>query len=253
LIVASVPADEYGEAALARGLQDIDWVGRGAMAHEAVVEWFLPARAVVPMQLFTLFTSDDRAVQHVEHQRKDIQALLRRIEGRLEWGVRLTFDAQAVRDALESAGGARRGQGTRRVVGTGAPGQHSGRAYLARKRDLLDVGRARVQDAKAAAEGLFAALTHEADEARRRTATEQAAPGSRLLLDAAFLVPSARTRTFRAAVSRRAKALATPGVVVSLTGPWPAYNFIAPVSPEVRAKPGARDRGRRRVRGQAAR
>jgi len=37
LIVANVPADDYGEAALARGLQNLDWVGRRAVAHEAVV------------------------------------------------------------------------------------------------------------------------------------------------------------------------------------------------------------------------
>ena len=60
-----MPARDYGEAALARGLQNLDWVGRRAMAHEAVVEHFLPAPAVLPMQLFTLFTSDERALEHV--------------------------------------------------------------------------------------------------------------------------------------------------------------------------------------------
>jgi hypothetical protein len=56
--------------------------------------------------------------------------------------------------------------------------------------------------------------------------TEQAAPGSRLLLDAAFLVPAQRKGAFRAAVQRSAKKLGKSGVSLSLTGPWPPYNFI---------------------------
>ena len=37
-IVATAPEDRYGEAAINRGLSNIDWVSRAAVAHEAVVE-----------------------------------------------------------------------------------------------------------------------------------------------------------------------------------------------------------------------
>jgi hypothetical protein len=53
-----------------------------------------------------------------------------------------------------------------------------------------------------------------------------AAPGSRLLLDAAFLVPVRRAGAFRALQRKQARAFRTAGIVVSLTGPWPPYNFI---------------------------
>jgi hypothetical protein len=236
LIVASVPAAEYDEAALAEGLQDLDWVGRRAMAHETTVEQFLALRAVVPMQLFTLFTSDERALQHVERQRKEIQAVVKRLERKLEWGLRLTFDEQALRDGIERATGSpARG---RKSTGTG---KQSGTAYLARKRDLLDVHRVRLGAAKLEADRLFTSLSREAADARRRTATEQAAPGSRLLLDAAFLVPVSRTKSFRAAVSRRVKQVGLSDVVVSLTGPWPPYNFIAPGAPKRRVKKRGQD------------
>ena len=71
-------------------------------------------------------------------------------------------------------------------------------------------------------------MSREATEARRRQATEQATPGSRLLLDAAFLVPSRRANAFRGALRRRARSLSGSGLVVSLTGPWPPYNFVDP-------------------------
>jgi hypothetical protein len=93
---------------------------------------------------------------------------------------------------------------------------------------VLDSTRLRLAEAKAQADKLYRALARDATAARRRTATEQAAPGSRLLLDAAFLVPAARSAPFRASLRRNAKVLSDAGVVVSLTGPWPPYNFIGP-------------------------
>lgn len=214
-LASSVPASEFNEAALARGLQHLEWVGRHAVAHEAVVEHFLTARAVLPMQLFTLFTSDERALQYIRQDRRRIGRILSRIERRLEWGLRLTFDEKAAREAVERA-----------HVETGRRASSSGSTYLARKRDLLAVDRVQLADAKAAAERLYRNLAREASGAKRQTATERAAPGSRLLLDAAFLVPVRRSASFRASLRKQARAIEAAGLVVSLTGPWPPYNFI---------------------------
>jgi hypothetical protein len=210
LVATSVPEAEYGEAAVARGLQDLDWVGRRAMEHEAVVEHFLSAPAVLPMQLFTLFTSDDRAVSHVTGDRKRITRILTRIERQVEWGLRLTWDEKAMRESIERAH-------QRPATGT---------AFLSRKRDLLNVNRVQLITARAEADRVYRAMAREATDARRRKATEHAAPGSRLLLDAAFLVPARKGGAFRAALRRNTKSLGRSGLVVSLTGPWPPYNFI---------------------------
>ena len=222
IVVSSVPAAEYDEAALATGLQNLEWVGRRAVAHEGVVERFLPAPAVLPMQLFTLFTSDERAAEHVQRDRRRIDRILSRIERQLEWGLRLTFDEKAVREAVESEHRKR----PRRASKSGGFDGASGSSYLARKRDLLDVNRVQLSAARGEADRLYRALAREATEARRRTATEQAAPGSRLLLDAAFLVPARRSAAFRSALRKNARAVGASGLVVSLTGPWPPYNFI---------------------------
>ena len=49
---------------------------------------------------------------------------------------------------------------------------------------------------------------------------------SRLLLDAAFLVAHARRASFRAAAERAAARLGRDGYDLTLTGPWPPYNFV---------------------------
>jgi hypothetical protein len=208
LIVSTVPERAYGEAALERGLQHLEWVGPRALAHEAVVEHFLSAAAVLPMQLFTLFKEDARAVEHVVLDERRIARILKRIERQVEWGLRLAWDPPDAPDAVPRTG------------------SRSGVDYLARKRDLRDFARKRLKDAQGEADRLYRAVSREASAARRRTATEQAAPGSRLLLDAAFLVPARRAGAFRASVRRGARSLEGSGIVVSLTGPWPPYNFI---------------------------
>lgn len=211
LIVSHVPDRAYGEAALARGLRDIDWVAPRALAHEAVVEQFLTARAVLPMPLFTLFTADERALAHVARERRRIERVLARVERQHEWGVRLTLQ-----DAAETM--SRRRVTSRAETGTG---------YLARKRDLRDVARTRLARARVHGNRVYRAIRREATDARRRTDTEQAPiSGSRLLVDAAFLVPVTQTRAFRAALRREARALGASGIALAITGPWPPYNFI---------------------------
>src|SRR5690606_5653356 len=98
-------------------------------------------------------------------------------------------------------------------------------AYLARKKDLLDVTRVHRAAASREAARLYRALAREASDARRGALPEPSA-GSRVLLDAAFLVPARRTRAFRAALRRLTRQVDSRGLVVSLTGPWPPYNFV---------------------------
>jgi len=218
LIVSDVPASRYDEAALAAGLQNLDWVSRRALAHEAVVEHFLAAPAVLPMQLFTLFTSDARALEHIARDRRRVERILTRLERQQEWGLRLSFDERGALQAVEDQHRSRRRRRTGRA--------ESGAAYLARKRDLLDVTRGQLTAARREADRLYRAMSREATEARRRRATEQAAPGSRLLLDAAFLVPKAKANGFRGTLRQQARQLSASGLVISLTGPWPPYNFV---------------------------
>lgn len=215
LIVADAGEAELGEAALDNGISNLDWVSRRAMGHERVVEHFLAAAAVIPMQLFTIFTSDDRALAHVAKSRARINRAVARIRGHHEWGLRVTWDEQAARKAVEAS-----------HVPRAKAGGQGGAAYLARKRDLRDIGRIQIADARKTAATLFRRMSKEATAASRHTETEQAAPGSRLLLSAAFLVPVKKSAAFRNALKKQMESVGGHGLMISLSGPWPAYNFI---------------------------
>jgi hypothetical protein len=211
LVVADAPLSRYGRAPIETGLRDLDWVSRCAVAHEAVVEHVARGGAsVVPMKMFTLFGDDARAVAHVGRLRKKIDGVLRRIAGRQEWGLRVTLDE---RRALS------------RGAGAGNGGPTSGTAFLLQKKAEKDAARRLAARARGEADRLFDHLKGHADDARRRRTTADT-PG-RLLLEAAFLVPVARARAFRAETARRARALAPEGYDLSLSGPWPPYSFVS--------------------------
>ena len=216
LIVADAPRERYDAAAIEAGLGDLGWVSACGMAHEAVIEHFarLAAGAVIPMKLFTIFATDERALEHINRDVRRIERLLDRLAGRQEWGVRIALDeARAMTRARERA---------RRAVGRVG----SGASFLRLKKEERDLRRRLFQDARAEIEPAFEELARHADDARRRppSAAEAAA---RLLLDAAFLVPARNVAKFRTAASRIAARLDAEGCGLTLTGPWPPYNFVS--------------------------
>jgi hypothetical protein len=181
------------------------------MAHQRVVEHGLALGTVLPMKLFTLFRSDARAVEHVARERRRLRALAGRVGGRREWGVRLSVDDQAATQAV------------RKQAAAAGRGAARGTAYLLRKTRERSLARDLVRDAGAEAEAAYTLLSGLASESRRR---KPAADG--LMLDAAFLVEERGARRFAQAVARLRRTLGGRGMVVALTGPWPAYSFMEP-------------------------
>ena len=212
IVAADAPLDRYGEAAINRGLSDLDWVSRAAVAHEAVVESFIDARAVLPMKLFTMFTSDARAVEHVRAQKSRIASVVKRVANHHEWGVRVVVDrAHASRPSARP---------------TQLKGVRTGVDYLARKKARLDASVELAQRARETVAALYDRLAGRSRQARRRSATELPADSGPLLLDAAFLVPRTRSAAFRALAAREARALAADGYGLTISGPWPPYTFV---------------------------
>jgi len=214
LVVADAPLARYGEAAIERGLKDLEWVSRCALAHESVVEHFLRAEAVLPMKLFTLFADDARAIDHVAKRAREIDAICERVAGCVEWGLRVSLDEIA----------ARRRAGERAAAAAG--GAASGTGFLLRKKGQQEATRQLARDALDEAERIDERLRPLARDAHRRPPVAGAI-GSRLVLDASYLVEAASAARFKKEAKAIARALAGEGYALALTGPWPPYNFVA--------------------------
>jgi hypothetical protein len=222
LAVGDAPLSAYSGEEIERRLPDLAWVSACAVAHERVVGHFAALGPVVPMKLFTLFESDARAVAALSGERERLTAVLAKVVGRREWGVRVHFDSGRAKLLAASAPGPV-------PLQEQEPGPVSGRGFLQRKKEAQEAARSLATQAGAAVEATFAALSGEAAAARRREPMSPA-EGPRLLLDAAFLVPEERTEEFERAVGTEAERLAAAACELTLTGPWPPYNFIEEAS-----------------------
>jgi hypothetical protein len=211
LITTDVPLDVYGPQPLEARLRDLEWVSAAAVAHEAMVEHFSRARGavVIPAKLFTMFSSLEKAIEEVGSGRATIEHAMKHIAGSEEWGIRISRKPVATQSAAST---------TRRPP--------SGAAFLAGRRDARDAAASHRMAAIAAADVAFDRLGRHARDVRRRDRRQE--PGTNPpVLEAAFLVPAAARTRFKAEARKQAAACAAAGAELTLSGPWPAYNFVA--------------------------
>ncbi|WP_433062757.1 GvpL/GvpF family gas vesicle protein [Dactylosporangium sp. CS-033363] len=196
-LAAVVSPVELDEEALRTNLENLEWLDRTARAHHAVVAALAERHAVVPAQLATVYRDDDGVRAMLRERRADLDAVLDRVDGRAEWGVKMYAQAASGEPA---------------TVDTDRPGT----AYLNRRR-AQDDRRKRAYDSAEAADK---ALAGNAAEARRLTGRPEP-----MLLNAAYLVDRAAAEDFAGLVTEQAAR--HEDLRLELTGPWPPYSFTA--------------------------
>ncbi|CAL9337689.1 hypothetical protein SUDANB105_00204 [Streptomyces sp. enrichment culture] len=217
--VSTVPGDEFSEAALRSRLEDLDWLEATARAHHLVVDTLAAHTTVLPLRLATVYRDDARVEEMLSDREQTFTALLDRLEGHLEWGVKVYAEAAPAQAAPSPAPG---GHGP---PGGSADEPDSGRAYLRRRRQQYqsreDVWRA-AEDAVRRTEEQARGLA--VDRARHRPQQGDLAEGpGRNVANDAYLVPRRLAEEFRERMRHAADGL--PGVRVEVTGPWAPYSF----------------------------
>lgn len=213
-VVSSVDLDEFGAEPMRRNLEDLAWLEAVARAHHAVVAAANRLGGAVPAQLGTVYRDDARVRSVLSERRADFTAVLHRVAGRDEWGVK-AFAADVAPPPDPAARPA------------GAGGRGPGAAYLLRRRAELGAAERQRQILLDGAERAHAALAEHAEQARRHPPQDRGLTGRRdlMVLNGAYLVGTADAERFAAAVEELAGRL--PALHLQLTGPWPPYSFVA--------------------------
>jgi hypothetical protein len=153
-----------------------------------------------------------------------LRDVLRRVGGRVEWGVK-AYPAANEPERPGEDGGA--GQGNRPADEGNGPRTEGGvgLAYLRRRRAQLTAARESKTAAATGARALHTELTAKATDTRLHPPQPVQLGGVRMpmLLNAAYLLDASAGVTFTAAVA--GLATAHPELRVELTGPWPPYSF----------------------------
>lgn len=234
MLVSDVSLAEFGEAALRENLENLDWLDEVAREHHYVIDAATRLVPLLPVRLATVYSGDDAVCAALTSRSSQLRDALRRVGGRVEWGVKAYAAApgynaapgNAVAGESASAG---RAQAT---VSAGAGDNQepkteggAGMAYLRRRRAQLTSARESRSAAVNGAQAVHAELTAKAIGTRLHPPQSAQLSGVRqpMLLNAAYLLDTADSVTFTAAIA--GMATAHPELRVELTGPWPPYSF----------------------------
>ena len=215
-VVSAVPAQDFSEAGLRAQLEDLARLEGMARGHHAVVDALAARTTVLPLRLATVHIDDASTGQVLDASRDDFTELLGRLDGHVEWGVKVYADP-------DSALGSGPEPAAVPSDGSGSPG----RAYLQRRRAQRNTR----QNAHRAAQDVAArvgeaAASLSADQVAHRPQQGEPAAGSgENIANFAYLVARSDTETFRSAIDEAAHGAG--GVRVEVTGPWAPYSFAA--------------------------
>jgi hypothetical protein len=219
--VSLVPEAQFAEAPLAELLADLPRLTPLAVRHENAVHALAEgADAVVPVTFGAIYRDATAVERLLRRGATQLHALLERVRGRQEWGVKLFAEPAVLARAAEAESEELRR--TDAAIAAATPG----RAYLlAKSRE-----RTLVHEVELLATGLAEDVVHRLAPLSAETCRDELAPASgpaRLLLKAAFLVETGAAERFLAEASVLERQCAARGLSLQCSGPWAPYSFVA--------------------------
>jgi Gas vesicle synthesis protein GvpL/GvpF len=182
------------------------------LAHQRVNETVMMEHTVLPMSFGTVFKTRDDIVEFLRSAYEAFADVLNKMENKLEFGLKVLWDRDAVVQELEHDD-----EDIRRLKSEIA--SQKGSTYFARMQygRLVDAA-LQARSERYVAE-IFDGLRDVAVAARSNKPI-----GDRMILNAAFLV----SRPEEPAFDARVKALGAryDKLTFKYTGPWPPYNFV---------------------------
>jgi hypothetical protein len=206
-VVSHVPERDFAEEPLRAHLEDLDWLTETARAHQGVIDALTTVTTPLPLRLGTVFHDDSGVRTMMEAREEDFQRTLDRLEGRVEWGVKVYAESEPQESARPAQKPA------------------SGRDYLRQRRMQTRSHEEMWQKAEAFSSRLHEELSAFAEDSRLHPPQNPALSKAtgRNVLNAAYLVPRANSEEFVELVDRTKGE--APGMRIELTGPWAAYSF----------------------------
>jgi hypothetical protein len=220
-VVSELAAADYADERLDARLSDLAWVGERGVAHERVLDWFTDRGPVVPLSLFSLHRSEDRLRERFAPEEERLLALLERLRGRREWGIKLWRRDEELRANIDTL------SPTLKAHAAELERASPGKRFLMEKRmEQLRTEELRTV-ARRVAHQSYAMLQESAERATTIPIPPAGADSGRaLVLHAAFLVTEQGFGEFQQRVTRIAHEFSGFGFEVEFTGPWPPYHFV---------------------------
>ena len=233
-VVSDVPLCEFGQSAIEAHLSDLEWLEKSVRRHQAVLDQVLALTTLAPMKFATIYLDAARLERWLDEQQTHLSELLAGLRNRQEWGLKLLVDRKALAEHVAMYSEAVR------ELRAQMNGKSQGAAYFLVRR-IQEVTAGEVERISFA----VADAVHERLAGLSVAACINPLPGEdvepdvQMVLNSAYLVADAVAPTLQAAVDALVTEHGDNGFRFQLSGPWPAYNFVAMAPELVRADDGA--------------
>jgi hypothetical protein len=221
-LVSQLDGVQYAPASIEEATANVEWLAPRAVAHDRVLTWASDRGPIIPLPIFSLFSSAEAVRRMLRDRQTELTEALRRTSGGREYALRVyRLDDELTKVAAELSPRLAELEAAAR---TATPGQ---RYLLERKLDserrteLHAIGARIARHVMRALRSLALDSAEERIVARARTSGE--AP---LVLDAAFLIALDEMETFQRELTEIVERHTARGFRFDFTGPWPPYHFV---------------------------
>jgi hypothetical protein len=185
-----------------------------ALAHEHVNEVVMKDYTVLPMSFGTVFRTEDDIRAFLRGTYDALYEVLQKMEGKIEFGLKVNWDKDAIIRELESEN-----EEIRRLKDDIAASQGTS-TYFSR----MQLGRV-VESALQAKADSYVTEIYQGLRSAAVASRSNKPIGDRMIMNAAFLVDRDKTRAFDEQISDIARKYENK-LSFLYTGPWPPYNFV---------------------------
>jgi hypothetical protein len=210
VLAGPVPAADFDAEPLRARLEDLTWLEGVARAHQQVVDAAGADTCVIPLRMATVCRGEDGLRRLLAGGRDRFAAALDRLEGRVEWGVKVYAAPDPAEEPSADPSAAA-----------------SGRDYLRRRGAQRRASEQRWGRTEEGARRVHETLTALSEGARLHRPQDVRLSGEadRNVLNAAYLMRREESEAFAERVGELAGR--EPGLRLELTGPWAPYSFVA--------------------------
>jgi len=226
-VVSDVPLREFGQSAIELQLGDLVWLEKSVRRHQSVLDEVLSLTALAPMKFATIYLDSTRLDAWLEEQQTHLLALLAWLRHRQEWGLKLLVDRAVLAERVAAY------SEPVRELRAQIEGKSQGAVYFLVRR-IQEVTAEEVERVSFA----VADAVHERLAAQSVAAclnplpAEDVEPNVQMLLNSAYLIADDQVEAVQEIVGAFVAEHGDNGFRFQLSGPWPAYNFVA-MAPDV--------------------
>jgi len=216
---SSVPMSEFGQEALDESIKNIKWLEKKAFLHESIIEQLMQVSTLIPMRFCTIFKSSERIREVLlEHYPRFVENL-KFLENKEEWSVKAYID----RDVMEKEV-IRLNDRVQKLEKT-IKASTSGKAFFLKKK-LQSLVKDEIDEAGLAyADKCYRRLGQLAEGSCLNRLLGKDESGKDMVLNAVFLVSRDKIEEFKMMTGLLEQEYGYAGVVLAVSGSWPAYHF----------------------------